>query len=351
MVLSLFNFEGTIQLSEKITVQELSENNPKIWDDLVQNSDQGTVFHQFEWLKIMEKYTNTKLILLTATHTDEIFAGIPLFLQKGFAGLVDRILSPPYPTMVQYLGPVFIGYDCWKESKREFRLRRFQEKLDEYLSLTINPHSISIITPPNMLDIRSFMHAGYYAMPRFTYVADVSNLENVWKGFEKDLRQDIARAEKRGLKVEEANLSGFNLVTNLLSNRLREKGEKLDVSSEYLLNVYNKFYPQNLRALVCKHEQEEVGGIVFVLYKNKVSMWLAAATKSLKGVSPSDLLYWETIKWANKNGFRYCEIISAESQNEYKSKYNFDLIPYYFVKKMRGVYGLLANTYNIIRKR
>jgi len=338
-------------LSEKITVQELPENNHKIWDDLVRNSDQGTVFHQLEWLKIMEKYTNTELMLLTATHADEIFAGIPLFLQKAFAGLVDRILSPPYPTMVQYLGPVFVRYNSWKENKREFHLRCFQEKLEEYLHSTIDPHSISIITPPNMLDIRSFLRAGYLATPRFTYVADVSKLEDIWKGLKKDLRQDITRAERRGLKVEEADLSGFNLVTHLLSSRLREKGERLDVSKEYLLDVYNKFYPQSLRALVCKHEQEEVGGLVFVFHKNKVSMWLGATTKSPKGVSPFDLLYWETIKWANRNGFRYCEIISAESQDEYKSKYNFELTPYYSLRKMRGAYELLANTYNIIRKR
>jgi lipid II:glycine glycyltransferase (peptidoglycan interpeptide bridge formation enzyme) len=334
----------------RIGIQEIPESRHNLWDSLIQNSDQGTVFHKFDWLKLMEKYTNTKLILLITTNGDKIFAGIPFFIQERFASLIKITLSPPYPTLVPYLGPFFIGYNFWKENKRIYLLRCFQKKLDHYLYSNIKPHSISIITPPNMLDMRPFLRAGYKVTPKYTYIADVSDLKAVWKGFKKKLRNSIVRAEKIGLEVEEDDLAGYNLVMRLLSRRLKEKGQRLDVSREYLLEVYRKFYPRNLRVLVCRYKQEEIGGLVFTVYKDKVSMWLSAAAKFLKGVSPNDFLYWETIKWANRNGFRYCEIIIADSQVEYKSKYNFHLTLYYSGKKMRRGYELLANTYNVIRK-
>jgi len=337
-------------MSERFAVQELSESDRKLWDDLVQDSSQGTIFHQYEWLKLMEKYTNTKLNLLIATHGGEVFAGIPLFLQESYAGLIKRILSPPYPTMVHYLGPIFLGYDRWKENLRQYRLRRFQEKLDEYLK-TINPHSILIVTPPNMPDMRSLLQAGYSVTPKYTYVADVSDLKLVWKGFKKKLRSSIMKAERNGLRIEEADITGYNLVTHLLSNRLKEKGQKLEVSSEYLLEVYKTYYPRNLRVFVCKHEQEQIGGLVSTQHKDKVAIWLCAAERSAKAASPTDLLYWETIKWTYENGYRYCEILFAESQVGYKSKYNFGLAPYFSARKMRKGYGLLANTYNVIRNR
>jgi len=337
-------------LGDRFAIQELSESDHKIWDDLVQNSDQGTVFHEFDWLKLMEKYTDSKLILLTATYGDEIFAGIPLFLQESYACLIKRILSPPYPTMVHYLGPIFNGYNHWKENIRQYRLSCFQKKLDEYLQ-RINPHSILIVTPPNMLDMRSLSQAGYLVMPKYTYVADVSDLKHVWKGFKKKLRSSIMKAEKNGLRIEEANLSGYNLVTHLLSDRIKEKGQRLEVSSEYLFEVYRTFHPKNLRVVICGYEQEDLGGLVSTQHKDKVTIWLCATEKSPKFASPTDLLYWETIKWTNENGYRYCEILFAESQVEYKSKYNFGLVSYFSARKMRRGYSLIANTYNIIRNR
>jgi len=334
--------------SSRTEIKQLPESKHDLWDDLIQSSCQGTVFHKFDWLKIMEKYTNTKLILLIGLIGEEIFGAIPLFLQETFSGLIRRLLSPPYPTMVPYLGPVFVDYDSLKEDKREYRLRCFQMELDRFLHSRIRPHSMSAITPPYMLDMRHFLEAGYSVVPNYAYIADVTDLKAVWKGFKRKLRENIRKAEKNGLEVEEAALSGYNLVTRLLSRRIEEKGQRMDVSAAYLVEVYRKLHPRNLKIFVCKYGEDQIGGIVFTPFKERVTLWLAAA-RALKGVPATDLLYWATIKWASTNGFRLCEISVAESQVRFKAKYNFSLIPYYSAKKMRKSYGFFADKYNALR--
>jgi len=47
--MSLLNFKEKIQLINRLAIRELPESDHKIWDDLVRNSNQDTILHQFDW--------------------------------------------------------------------------------------------------------------------------------------------------------------------------------------------------------------------------------------------------------------------------------------------------------------
>jgi len=317
----------------EIVVRALSEDEYGLWDDLVERSPHATVVHKHDWLKIIEKHTNSKLYLYAGYLGNEIIAAIPFFCRKKY--FIKSLSSPIGTAMIQNLGPIIPNYDDLKQDKREFYFREFQKELDKTLGREIKPNSISITTPPNLLDARPYVWNDYQVTPKYNYIKDIESLDDVWKGFKKQLRKNIENAEKAGLVIEEGGLEGYNFIIDSLSKRLDEQEVKFPTSKDYFSALYNRFYPENLKIFVAKLGGEPITGIIVTAYKNKLSIWVGATQTDLKGIYPVDLLQWKIIEWGNKNGYKYCEILGANmpSISYFKSRYNFDLEIYFNVRK------------------
>jgi len=331
----------------EIEVRELKKENYELWDELVENSPQGTIFHKLDWLKIVEKHTKSKLSLFTGYLGNEIIAAIPFFYHRSF--FLKTLSSPVGSTMIQNLGPLIPNYDDLKQDKREYYFREFQKELDKYIYSKIKPHVITITTSPNLIDVRPYIWTNYQVTPKYNYIKNIENLDWIWNDFKKRLRKNIVNAEKNGVEIEEGDLNSYNFIIQSLSGRLEEQESKLPVSNVYMLDLYHKFYPNNLKVFISKYEGKQVGGIIFTTYKDKVSIWVGATRANLKGLYPVDLLQWKIIEWGHENGFKYCEILGANmpSISYFKSRYNFDLNIYYSVEKSSTTFKVVTNVYKV----
>jgi hypothetical protein len=328
----------------EIEIREITEEEHGLWDEVVGRSPQATITHQYDWLKIIEKHTDSEIILLSGYLGNEIIAAIPFFFRKS--GFSKTLSSPIGTAMIQNLGPIFPDYDTLKQDKREFYFREFQKGLDIYIDTKIRPNKISIVTSPNLLDARPYVWNGYQVIPKYNYVKDIGDLEGIWIGFKKQLRKNIEKTEKAGFTVDEEGLEGYNLIIQLVSDRLDKQDIEIPASKEYFLDLYNKFYPDNLKVFIARLNGEPVTGIIVTAYRNKLSLWVGATQTDLKGVYPVDLLQWKIVEWGNKHGYKYCEILGANrpSISYFKSRYNFDLEIYFDAKRadvINDISGLL----------
>ena len=98
----------------------------KEWSKLEENLQQGTIFHTWKWLKIVEKHTRSKLYPIIGVKGTAIIGFYPLFYQKTF--LFRFVFSPPPRVAVPYLGPIIIDYDELKQDKKESTFIEFQKK-------------------------------------------------------------------------------------------------------------------------------------------------------------------------------------------------------------------------------
>ena len=332
-----------------IKIRELKEEECKIWDELVESSPHGTIFHKLEWLKTVERHTNSKLYLLIGYLGNEIIAAIPFFYHRQY--LFKMLSSPIASAMIQNLGPIIPNYDDLKQDKREFYFREFQKELDKYIYSRIKPHAVTVVTSPNLIDVRPYIWTNYQVIPKYNYVKSIENLDRIWEGFKKQLRKNIVNAEKKGVEFEEGDLDSYNSIIESLSMRLEEQELELPVSDEYMLDLYHMFYPDNLRVFISKYEGKQVSGIITTTYKDKISIWVGATRAKLKGLYPVDFLQWKIMEWGNKNGFKYCEIFGANypSISYFKSRYNFDLNLYYSVKKKSSLVKIAESIYRWIK--
>ena len=74
-------------------IKIISNSDSDKWNAFVKNSTDGTIFHEFKWLKILEKQTKSRLIPLVFYRGTTPFAQLPLF-HSSFFGL-NYLLSPP----------------------------------------------------------------------------------------------------------------------------------------------------------------------------------------------------------------------------------------------------------------
>ncbi len=308
-----------------------SESDSRLWDKIVESSPHGTLLHTWKFLKAIEKYSKTKLYPLIVLKGSEPIGCVPFFYQKRL--WMKLLFSPPPHVAISRLGPVLANYTELKQHKRESNLMEFQKRVDGFVFSEIKPHFLTL-SSAYLEDSRCYKWRGYIVEPTYNYIFDLSGgLDRIWSNIKRKTRQDIQRAERRGLLVREGNKEDILNIYELLVERYAEQRKKVKVPKEYLLEIYELFHPSNLRVFIVEHRKEVITGSIDVYFEGKVISWIGN-TKAIEHAN--DLLTWECIKWAYKNGFKYYGIMGAagvERLYSFYSKFNPDLVVSFSAKK------------------
>ena len=335
------------------------DNNSEEWDRIVESSSHGTIYHTWKWLKIIEKnswmgkygrHSKSKLFPIMALKGEKPVAIFPLFYYKYC--MFNFVFSPPAKNGVNYLGAVIRDYDLLKQNKKESIFIEFQSKVDDFISNNLKADYTSIILSPNLIDSRPFVWNNYDVTPKYSYIIELSNINDVWNNFKSQLRRNIRATEKKVL-IEKGSKVELEYIFDNYKKRSTEQKLYFTLSKEYLFDLYDTFAPINFEILVAKYQDEIVGGIILTNYKDKVSTFIGTAKTDLKGIYPNDLLIWRTIEHVFSQGYRYCELEWANTKrlNNFKSKYNPDLTIYLSTVKYNSyLLSKIIPCYNVIKK-
>lgn len=317
------------------------------WNKLVESSSHGTIFHTKEWLKIVERHTKSKFFPLIGFKGQQSVGLFPIFYQRK--GPLKMIFSPPPRCAIPYLGPILIDYKKLKQNKKESIFREFVNRVDAFIFDKIKPSYVLINLPPGLIDARPFKWAGYQVGPTYHYIIDLDgNTNQIWENFKQELRKNIKRTKDK-INIKEGLREDLDFIYTSLIERYKEENKDFSVPRKYMIDIFNFYYPQNLRLFIAEYNEKCVGGILTTNYRDKVAIWLGAVSARLQGIYPNDLLQWEIIKWASESGFKYCEIIGANNPtiSYFKSRYNFNLEICFTVKKSTLSGRIAEKTYSI----
>ncbi|WP_317135758.1 lipid II:glycine glycyltransferase FemX [Methanochimaera problematica] len=312
-----------------------SDDESMKWDTLIDTSSYGTIFHKWEWLKIVEKYSKSTLYPLMVYNGTQIVALCPVYI-KNYKSL-KMAFSPPSGSYLLYLGPVFINYENLKQNKKESLFYEVQKKIDSYLFSDMGCKYVRIRSSPGLYDSRQYKWQDYVVDPLYTYRIDLTKgIKSVWEGFDRKLRVDINKAKREGVYVEDGDLEDLEFLLNSLSERFIQQGYSPLDHKKYLQSLYATFHKDHMKIFVAKYKGERVGGMISLYYKNILYLWVGIPKSNIPGISANDLVQWEAIEWAYNNGFEYYEEMdSGENQRlrYFKSKYNPELCIWYSASK------------------
>jgi hypothetical protein len=334
-------------------IRVAQSNDAKEWNSIISQSPHGTIFHEWDWLKIAEKHTQTKLFPLMGIKNGEPIGVFPLFFQKK--GPVKMVFSPPPHAAMFYLGPIIIGFDVLMQNKRENIYMEFQKSVDYFIENDLHANYISISLPPSLQDPRPFGWSRYNINPAFDYITDLRNgEEHLFQSLDKKQRQDINRAKKRGISVKIGGREEIGVLIDLMTNRYEEQAKMITVPREYLKDIYDKF-SDHITVFVTIVDGEVVTGLIDLHYKNILYSWIGNP-KPRRHVSPSpnDLMAWEGIRYGCEQKFSYHVILGAAGNQRlhtyYASKFAPELSVRYLIKKSTYASTLFEKGYTRVLK-
>lgn len=303
-------------------IRPLNEDEFSLWDEFVDKSPKGTLFHKTIWLRP----SGVEFTIYGYFKHGVLFAGIPV-------GYITRfgIKTTCHLPLTPYLGILFRK----RQAKYVYSISREKEISQEIARILKKDfHCVYLKFPPGSIDLQPFLWGGFSAGIRYTYIINLDNsLDNIWKSMDDQCRGTIRKAERDGIRIVstddfgeafnqvEKTFTRQNMVTNFKSAAFR----------------YNEALRQGdqCRSFLAKDMKGNVIAVAYIVWDNHRSYYFLGgydSERSHRGAS--SLAIWEAIKFT-KEGLGLSEFDFGGSMiqtiERFFRKFGGEQIPYYTV--------------------
>lgn len=319
---------------ETFDVREIYPNEYPLWDELVQNSPQGTIFQLSDYLRICAEAFNKRLKIYGCfDNHDVLFGGCSLFIQKKF-GLLKIASSTCNKTPY---GSIILLNNHGKRRKIELMksaaIRRLCDKMDEdyYFSITIT-------NSPDFNDIRTLVWRGWKSDVMYTYYINLQ--ETRIENYSRNFRNNILKAQNNGIYIERSQ--DLNRHYELLSQVWKKQNLYPPADINFFSEVLKFIKKDNLGDLwVARDASDDIVASNIVLWDNKRAyFWDAAINEKSRHIGPNHYLFYSIVDILKSLGFKEYNIMQANSPRLTYHALGADpiLIPYFRVKIRRPGY-------------
>jgi hypothetical protein len=331
-----------------MTVELLEDK--KRWDQFVDASPQGSLFHKWDFLKTVERHSKYQFLPYCVYSGEELRCIFPFFTGREHGLTV--MCSPPRHTQIPYLGPAF---DPSVQARRAVGKEKILDQVTGEVCReidTIAPSLVSITTVPNFLDIRFFIWKKYREHVRMTYAIDLErSLDEIWASFNRRCRQKIRKLSAYSPEIQQTD--DVSALLDIWRPRFRELGIKVPLLSDSYLEELVTAFPQDMTVYNLTIDGRLAAAIACcVMQKGRYGYWIGNVNVH-KDLSVNDYLIWELVKRAKSEGFKKLDLGAGgtETLSKFKSKFDPVLEPYCIVKKPDTRYTIFNFAYKRLRGR
>jgi hypothetical protein len=273
------------------------------WDQLVQTSPQGTLFHRASWLQAS---TETFDVLGCFDKSGQLVGGIPAFRTKRFGFPISRL-----PYFVPYSGPVVRKIEG-KYFNRLSTYKKIVEPLAQTLRETFRFAQVNIHYAAD--DIQPFLWKSFVPCIRHSYLVDLQDIDTALMEMDVDRRNDIRKGMRDGLFCEESE--EVDEFLPLVSRSLQTQGVKW---SEKRVQQFRDCY-QASRSMdrgklffVRNGKGVLLGGAWLVWDQNRSYYLLTGMDRELGGRTAVPTMVWHMMRYTRRTlGLRWFDFEGAD---------------------------------------
>jgi len=249
---------------------------------------QVSIFAQPWWL---DTIAPGKWDAVSLVKNDKLVGWLPFVVnQRTFQG--DWLTMP---LLTQHLGP-WIDSGSGKPVKIASRQKSLTteliEKLPEFDLFSQNFHySVSNWSP--------WYWKGFLQTTRYTYVLkDLSDMDQVWAGFDQKIRTDIRKAEKKVIVEESDDFARFLKLNKLVFQR---QGESPKYSDDYVIAIDRACSERGCRKIfIARDDQGRDHAAVYIIWDKNSSYYLmGGGDPELRSSGATSLCMWKAINFAS----------------------------------------------------
>jgi FemAB-related protein (PEP-CTERM system-associated) len=285
----------------------------KKWNEFIMSSPQGTFGHLYGWENIYGVYGFESFPIAAIDDTGRIRGVLRLFLMKDILGKKYLISNP------------FLSYGgvC----------------ADDNSTKTILIHKAREIAVQNhvqYIEIRQLATRVVNDLPtKSDFVTMFLRLDRdeeiVWKNsLTSKVRNQVRKAIKSGLSVHSGK-EYFDDFYRVLSVNFRDLGTPLH-GKAFFRKILEEF-DESSGILVAEYKDKVIAGMLYIHFKNVFNDPWASSLREYNNLCPNNILYWEAIKYACKNGFEYFDFGRStidQGTLMFKKQWGAEQIPLYY---------------------
>jgi len=329
----------------KVEIKELTDSEYKLWDELVEESPHGTIFHTSDWLSTYSNLLSKKLKIYGCFKSNELVGGCSLYIynSKFYKTACSTIEMTPYGGVVLAQSP---------SSELREQEQTYRSIIKSLCDVFDDEHFgyIQLINSPNFIDVRPFIWHGWKSKIHYAYYFELEG--NIEKSISKKVRNTIRKAVNNKITVKKSNdVSTFYDL--LLMTFIRQK---------WRLSIEREFFEKIIKLLESKNGGEiwiaeaptgEAASAEIVIWDNKRAYrWSAASHTDFQNTGATSLLLYEIFQDLQERGFKEINLMAANTPQltKFISSFNPVLVPYYSVEKKNLISEIIEDVTNIFDK-
>jgi FemAB-related protein (PEP-CTERM system-associated) len=159
------------------------------------------------------------------------------------------------------------------------------------------------------LDLRHRHPSGLDLEPygsKVTFRLDLSpGASRLWAGLEGKVRNQVRKAEKSGSVVEWAGRDGVAEFYDVFAVNMRDLGSP--VHGRPLFEALLDEFGSDARVALVRREGRTIAGAICLVFRDTLQVPWASSLRVFRPLCPSNLLYWEIMRWAAGAGLRWLD--------------------------------------------
>ncbi|MGZ4951578.1 MAG: GNAT family N-acetyltransferase [Halobacteriota archaeon] len=336
MQLILVGIVTVLEKGVKMVVELLEDKGR--WDQFVETSPQGLLFHKWDFLKIVERHSQYRFLPYGVFSGDKLVCIFPFFIGRDH-GLT--VMCSPLPhAQISYLGPAFDpSVQALKATAQVEILDQMTDELCREID-KIAPNSVSFTTVPNFIDVRSFIWKKYREHFRVTYTIDLeSSLDEIWASFSKSCKRGIKKASTHSPEIQQTD--DVSPLLDIWRKRFSELGVQVPLLSDSYLKEFVAAFPKDVTVYNLIVDGKLATSIAWCVLQKERYHWWIGGVNVRKDLSVTDYLIWEVVQRAKSEGFKKLDLGEGDGRlGRYKAKFDPLLEPFWDLKKANTIYKI-----------
>ncbi len=324
----------------KYQLQELSQSQTDVWTKLLNESEDGTIFHSVDFLKAFQ--ASYRLFIVSKGTQEK-------------AGILCQVDHNDQQVMKLHYGVIHDGFffkknfvDSPSNSKRistKFEIIEFA--LEELLKIFKN---ITFSLTPEIKDIRPFSWVNYHSpnpTDKFTITTRYTSLLNIagiskqadleknehFKNISHSRRQEI----RYGIKAQSAITvsQDYTAFKDLYRKMAKDYDPKLEDFMTYLSSLVESLSSTLRLYYVLGPEGLPTAAAIFSVLNNKACYLYGVTSKEKRESFSGSFILWEAFKLLDQEGVSLVDLegVNSPQRGWFKLSFGGDIVPYFHVAK------------------
>ena len=291
------------------TLEPLNRENSNLWDKILSQCPNSTVFHSIVWRDALEKsFKQLTPTYFLIQESSVPIGGLPAFMFQPIPG-IKMLHSMPWN--------LFGGIQLIDESSVDLDLlfQTVESRLDLFIREQGMCEAHFTLSPSQTLAYgQRLIELGYQKHEeRFTHLLKTHpDYDVIWTAYNKRVRGAVRKAAKTGVTVydtdKESDLEAFYEI--YLATEKRLGGTPKPWSLLRFL-----FHSGIAKLAIAKHSGLIIAGLLYLYFNRTVTLWREASVPEFLQYRPNNAIFHHIIKWACAEGYEWVDFGASPPDN------------------------------------